>query len=46
MYTNKEYQKPKNYILTLFKDYHHSGFSQGFNIGKAIWIAIVDSLPL
>ena len=31
----KAYQRPKEYILTLFGAYH-AGFSQGWNVGEAV----------
>lgn len=38
----KAYQRPKDYILTLFGAYH-AGFSQGWNVGEAVNIGIPDS---
>ena len=39
----KAYQRPHEYILTLFNAYH-SGFSQGFNIGEAVNVGTIESL--
>ena len=36
----KAYQRPHEYILTLFNAYH-SGFSQGFNVGEAVNVGTV-----
>lgn len=41
----KAYQRPHEYILTLFNAYH-SGFSQGFNIGEAVNVGTVQSLTI
>ena len=38
----KAYQRPKEYILTLFGAYH-AGFSQGWNVGEAVNIGTSDS---
>lgn len=38
----KTYQRPKEYILTLFGAYH-CGFSQGFNVGEAVNVGTIDS---
>lgn len=39
----KTYQRPKEYVLTLFGAYH-CGFSQGFNVGQAVNVGTIDSL--
>jgi hypothetical protein len=39
----KAYQRPHDYILTLFNAYH-GGFSQGFNVGEAVNVVNIDSL--
>ena len=41
----KAYQRPREYILTLFNAYH-AGFSQGFNVGEAVNIITADSLGI
>ncbi len=41
----KAYQRPKEYILTLYNAYH-CGFSQGFNIGEAVNVITPDSLHI
>lgn len=41
----KAYQRPREYILTLFGAYH-CGFSQGFNVGEAVNIGTIDSLAV
>lgn len=38
----KTYQRPKEYVLTLFGAYH-SGFALGFNVGEAVNVGTVDS---
>jgi len=41
----KAYQRPHEYILTLFNAYH-AGFSQGFNIGEAVNVVTMDSFNI
>ena len=41
----KAYQRPREYILTLFNAYH-CGFSQGYNVGQAVNIGSIDSLKV
>lgn len=41
----KAYQRPREYILTLFNAYH-SGFSQGYNVGEAVNVVSADSLAI
>lgn len=41
----KAYQRPREYILTLFNAYH-CGFSQGYNVGEAVNVATIDSLAV
>ena len=41
----KAYQRPTQYILTFFNGYH-CGFSQGFNVGEAVNMISVQSLPV
>lgn len=41
----KAYQRPREYILTLFNAYH-CGFSQGFNVGEAVNIGTIESLAV
>lgn len=41
----KAYQRPKEYILTLFNAYH-AGFSQGFNVGEAVNVVSIESLDV
>jgi len=38
----KAYQRPREYMLTLFGAYH-CGFSQGFNVGEAVNVGTIDS---
>lgn len=38
----KAYQRPHEYMLTLFGAYH-AGFSQGFNVGEAVNVGTNDS---
>lgn len=41
----KTYQRPREFVLTLFNAYH-AGFSQGFNVGEAVNVVTPDSLPV
>jgi hypothetical protein len=41
----KAYQRPREYILTLFNAYH-SGFSQGYNVGEAVNVGTIESLSI
>jgi hypothetical protein len=41
----KTFQRPKEYVLTLFNAYH-AGFSQGFNVGEAANVGTLDSLAV
>ena len=41
----KAYQRPGQFILTLFNAYH-CGFSQGYNVGQAVNLTTIDSLDI
>lgn len=41
----KAYQRPREYVLTLFNAYH-AGFSQGFNVGEAVNVVTLDSVAV
>lgn len=42
---HKAYQRPREYILTLFNAYH-AGFSQGYNVGEAVNVGTLESLSI